>query len=241
MCMATAAGISAIAGTGMQMLGAVRQGNAAGDAAAYRAQVARNQAMLEESNAQVAEYNATMSENNAIIADRAAERAIAVGAAKAEARSVGTAARLGTIKAGQAASGVDVNTGSAVDVRAGTRAFGKLDAETDMANAALENYGFRVRATDARAQAGLQRHSAAMARYRGQVTAGGGAFLDNAASEARTSGWLNAAGTLAGNASQLPWKWLGGGSGGDFVGTPGGAAQYGSAGYEGSSSYGGPR
>lgn len=55
----------------------------------------------------------------------------------------------------------------------------------------------------------------------------------------RTMGWLTAASKIG----MAGYSLMGGfgGSGGDFKGTEAGAAQYGSAGYAGSSSYGGPR
>lgn len=161
------------------------------------------------------ERAATVDENNAVIAQRAGERAIAAGAARAEARSMQSAARVSGLKVGQAASGVDVNTGSAVDVRASTRALGRLDAETEMANAALENYGYRIKAADARESATMNRWRANVARVQAQITASGGGALDAAAGEARTAGYLNAAGSLMSSASSLPFgKWFGGDGGG---------------------------
>lgn len=196
MCVATAL---AIGGTAMSVIGNIRQGNAAGEAAGYRAQVARNQAMLEESNAK-------MEEQNAVMAEQASERAIAAGSAKAENVGLKTGARVGAIKTAQAAGGVDVNTGSAVDVQAGTRMMGRLDAETVMANAALESYGFRVKANDAR-------YRAEVSRFRGATGLQGASYLDKAGQDARVGGYLNALGSLASSASQLPTGWLGGGGG----------------------------
>lgn len=236
-------GLAAV-GTATQVAGALKGGSAAAgqgeqlqQRAAYQAAVAQKQAELEEYNAasletdaQVSERNAVIAENRAVLAERAGERAGAVGVAKAEAQSQAGAIRNARVKASQAASGVDVNTGSAVDVRAGGQAMNKLDVETDLSNAALERYGYKLAADESRDTATMDRYSAArtrsqadVSRYRAAVTRAGGSFSlaegSNAAAAGQagqTAGYLRAAGTLAANASQLPLKWLSGlGSGSD--------------------------
>lgn len=174
----TAAAISAVAsvaGAGITALGAINQGNAAGDAAAFQAQVARN---------------------NAAIAEQDARRQEVVAAQQAQNKSLESAARLSRVKAAQAASGVDVNTGSAVDVQAGTRMLGQLDAETVLSNEMLKAYGYRSRASSFLAQSALD-------EARGSYS--------------RAAGYTRAAGTLLSSVSSLPLKWLGGGGGGSVT------------------------
>lgn len=80
---------------------------------------------------QVAGYNADLS--------------AAVGEAKSTQFGMKTAAQLGTIKAKQGASGVDVHSKSFTDVRESAREMGMLDALTIRSDAAREAYGYRTR------------------------------------------------------------------------------------------------
>lgn len=139
----------------------IKAGNASGAAGEYRAQVAEN-------NAKTAEMNATMT-------SQAGETAAANSSLK-------TAAVIGRQKAAQGANNIDVNSGSAAQVRSATAALGRLDALTIRSNAAREAYGYKVQGSDFKAEANLDR---AMGK------------------EARTSGWLGAAGTLLSTASTV--------------------------------------
>ncbi len=96
--------------------------------------------------AQVAENNAKTAEQNAAYAREAGSEAAATASRKAAAEGA-------TIRAGLAANGVDVNTGSAADVATGNRETGRLDAETVMNNAELQAYGYTTTAVNEKAQA----------------------------------------------------------------------------------------
>lgn len=146
---------------GLSALGQIRAGNASGNAADYRAQVAEN-------NAKTAEMNATMT-------TQAGETASANAGMK-------TAAVIGRQKAAQGANNIDVNSGSAAQVRSATDALGMLDAMTIRSNAAREAYGYQVQGSNFKAEAQLDR---AMGK------------------ESRTGGWLGAAGTLLSTASTV--------------------------------------
>jgi hypothetical protein len=154
--------------------GSLKGGQAGGAAAAYQAQVARN---------------------NAIALRQMADRTISGGLVNADVTSLRSAANVGTIKAKQGASGINVNQGSAVDVRAGAAAAGKFDAETVLRNADLQAYGYRVKANQEEAQAGLYERGGAQAESAGQI----GAF-----------------GSLLGAASAVPWGSVFGGGGDGF-------------------------
>jgi hypothetical protein len=135
MCIATAAiAGTALAGAGATAYGQVYSGMATGDAASYQAEVARN---------------------NSLIAQQNAKYASEAGQAQAAATSLKGAAKAGKIKTAQAANNVDVNTGSAVDVRASEREAGVLDTATVLSNAELEAYGYRSKATGYTAESGL--------------------------------------------------------------------------------------
>lgn len=174
MCIATAALIVGTVGAATSAYGVYSGGQASKRAAAYQAQVARNNSLIAESNARYAEE---------------------AGAAQAQATSLKGAAVGGKIKAAQAASNVDVNTGSAVNVQQSARQAEKLDTETVFNNAMLHAYGYRANATNFTAQAGLD---------------------ELAGENAATGAEIGAVGSLLSNASSLGFRWggLGGGGGG---------------------------
>lgn len=163
---AVAMGLGA-AGAAVSAIGTIAQGQATANAANYSAQVAAN---------------------NAKIAGQNAEYAIASGQQKAFNTSLKNAARFGAIKASQAAGGVDVNSGSAVDVQKSERALGQLDAETVLNNAQLTAYGYRSQQTSFLAEEGLDRAKAEQAPIGADIGAGGG---------------------LLSSASSLGFKWAG--------------------------------
>lgn len=165
MCFATAALVASAVGSGVTAYGKYESGQAGGAAADYASQVSRN---------------------NATIANQNADYTIASGLQKTDTASRRNAAIGGRIKATQAANGVDVNSGSAVDVQAGQRETGELDAETVLSNAELQAYGYRTKAVSDTAQAQLD-------------TAQG--------AQARIGGDLGAAGSLLGSASGVGTKW----------------------------------
>lgn len=126
--------VAGLAGAGVSAAGSYMTGQANSEAAAYQAQVARN---------------------NAVIARQNATTDIQAGEAAAVNEGLKTRARLGQEKAAQGASGIDVNTGSAADVRAGTDEIGMLQAMTIRSNAAKTAYSDQVQASSQEAQAQL--------------------------------------------------------------------------------------
>jgi hypothetical protein len=180
--LALAAGII---GTGVTAAGKVYEGLATANAAKFSAEVARNNAALAQVNA---------------------DRAIDAGQQQAETESRKNAARVAGIKTAQAASGIDVNTGSAADVQAGERMTGQLDAETVLNNAQWTSFGYRSQATNFQNEASLD---------------------ESKATSAQIGGDLGAFGSVLGNASSLGLKWAqlgnsGGGSTADADVTAGG-------------------
>lgn len=166
--MAVAAPYLAMAGAGLQAVSSISGGVAASNAANYQAAVARN--------------NATIAQQNAVRAEQA-------GAAAAENESRKGASKVAKIKVAQAASGVDVNTGTAVDVQAGQRETNQLDTETVFQNSMLHAYGYRTQAQNFESEARLD-------EMKGEA--------------AKTAGYLGAAGSLLSNASSIGGKWGGG-------------------------------
>ena len=155
--LALAAGVI---GAGVSAVGAVEGGAATANAANYSAEVARN---------------------NATIANQNADYSIAAGQRKAADTSMKNAANIGRIKGAQAASGIDVNSGSAEDVQVGNRETGQLDSETVLNNSELQAYGYRSQSTGFTAQAGLDTMTAEQAPIGADIGAGG-SLLSNASS-----------------------------------------------------------
>lgn len=185
MCFATAALIAGGVGAAVSAGGAIETGQANANAANYRAQVASN---------------------NAIIAKQNADYAIKAGEVSAETQGLKGAATGGTLLAHQGASGVDVGSGSAVDVRTSQREGAKLDSETVMNNAELQAYGYGVQSTNYTAESQLDTLTA---------------------NQATTGADIGAAGSLLSNASSLGFKWSGMGSGGSPAAAASGPSGFG--------------
>lgn len=150
--------------------------------------------------AAAAQYQAQVAANNKIVADESADKAVESGEVAADIQSKKGAALGGKIKASQAANGVDVNTGSAVDVRAGARMASKVDSETALNNAQWTGWGYRSQGVGYGAQSGLDTLEA------GSDLAGGQAGA--------TGALLAGGGSILQNVSQLPFgKIFGGGDG----------------------------
>lgn len=150
---------------------------------------------ISSGNAQAAQaaYQAQVDKNNQIIASQNAAYATQAGEAKAYDQGLKERAQQGALAAALAANGIDINSGSAEDVRQTQRQTGLLETERVRQNAALTAYGYRTQSSNFGAQAGLD---AAQSKF---------------SSEA---GWLKGVGGLLSSASVLPSKfdWMTGGS-----------------------------
>ena len=156
--------------------GTVMSGVAAGKAADYQAKVAEN-------NAKTAEQNAAYSAHAGVTqAENASKREAAKGAA---------------IKAAMAANGVDVNTGSDLDVTQSQRQEGLLNTQNVEQNALLQVYGYRTQATNYQAQAELDKQTAHDAPI-GAAFGAAGSLLSNAKATGFGGGGLGGGGTVAG-------------------------------------------
>jgi len=135
----TAATVGGLVGTGVSAYSAVQQGKQQAASANYNAAVAAN-------NAQIATQNATVAGQ--------------VGAEQTAIEQQRTRAAIGGIKAAQGASGIDINSGSAVDVRSSAEELGQLNAITVRSNAARTAYGYQSQAKSDAAQAELDQQEA---------------------------------------------------------------------------------
>jgi hypothetical protein len=142
---------AAVAGAGVAAYGAVQQG---------------------EATSAADKYNAAMAANNAKIATQNANLAGAAGTAQVEQASLQTRAKAGGIMANQAAGGIDVSSGSALDVRSSAKDLGELNALTIRSNAARQAYGYQTQSASDTGQSQLDQSSATNASTAGDVKAG---------------------------------------------------------------------
>jgi len=90
---------------------------------------------------------------NAQYADMAANDSIKRGGMTEDQQRLQTAAAIGTQRAGFAANGVDVNSGSAANIQDDTAQLGEFDALTIRNNAAREAWGYRTQSQTYRTSA----------------------------------------------------------------------------------------
>lgn len=163
---------SPIAAMGMQAVGTIVQSRAV-----------KSQA---EAQARAKEYEASMLEKNALFADQQAHNAVEIGAVEE-----GKVRRYGAqVKAGQkvaaATNGIRTDSGSPLDILAGTNEQIELDAATIRANAQQDRWAYGQQGQDYRNQAKLARMGAA---------------------NSRAAGKWNSLTTLIGGASSISSKW----------------------------------
>ena len=115
------------------------------------------------------EYNAKVARNNQELADQAAADAIKRGKVEAQLKQQETAALKGRQLTALAANGVDVGSGSAVDVTSNTDALGKFEELRIRSNAQREALGFQTEGMNYAAKAGLESYSAQSAQAAGKT------------------------------------------------------------------------
>lgn len=120
-----------------------------------------------------AQSNANIMEMNAQVADENSRRAIERAQVAQQDQDIQTRFMLGEQIAAQAASGVDVGTGSPQYARMSARQLGRLDALKVRQSGELESYGFKVDAASGRAQAKAERMGGAFGLLGSFIEAGG--------------------------------------------------------------------
>jgi hypothetical protein len=155
-----------ILGAGVSAYGSYQNAQAQAQAANYQAQVARNNQIIEQQNAQLALQQGQAAEQN--------ERQK-------------TAQMIGGRLAQEAASGIEPNSGSPLNVRSSEKEMGELDALTTRENYDLQARNFVNAASGYGAQAGL---------------------LQAQAGWDRTAGDIGMMSSLLGGASSVSSKWL---------------------------------
>ncbi len=112
-------------------------------------------AMQGYAQSQAANYNAQVAANNQIIANQNASIALQQGQTQEQAKRIQTGEMMGGIVASQAASGVNPNEGSALNVRSSAAETGELDAMTIRYNSNLAARNLQYQGTQYGAQAQL--------------------------------------------------------------------------------------
>lgn len=164
--------IGTVAGAGLGALGAINQADAAAANARYQAQVAAN---------------------NQIIATQNANYATKAGEANAYTTGLKNREKAGAVIAGLASSGLDVNTGSAADVRSGEDTSLYTGVERVRQGAALTAYGYRAQATNYGAEAQLLPIEASQEQSAGLLKAGGLLFAGASSVAPKFAGLFNSA------------------------------------------------
>ena len=137
-------------------------------------------------NADAATYQAAVARNNKIISDQNATYALQAGKASESNQRQKTAQTIGAQRAAMAANGIDIGSGSPLNLQADTAMIGELDALTIRNNALRNAINFSRQASDFGANASL---------------------LDRRAESSRNAGNLNAISSIVGGASSVSDKW----------------------------------
>lgn len=114
-------------------------------------------------------YQDRVAQHNARLAEQAAADALDRGSVEESRQRARTGQLIGSQRAAYASAGVDVASGSALDVVGDTAAIGELDARTIRNNAAREAWGLQAAAYNLRAEGKLAR---AAARSRSRALTG---------------------------------------------------------------------
>lgn len=107
-----------------------------------------------------ANYNAAGLEMNARIADFQADDAVVRGEKAQFAAAAKTRNLIGSQRAAMGASGISLDSGTALDIQNDTRTMGERDALTIKNNAWREAWGYRTSAFDMRTKASMTRNAA---------------------------------------------------------------------------------
>lgn len=145
---------------------------------------------------QMYQYQAAVARVNKQIAEQNADYAVAAGEVEAQQSGMKSRAQLGSARAKQGASGLDVNRGSAVKVRESIADIGAHNTAIVRNNAARKAYAYKVEGMQQEAQAKI---------------------YDASASQAKKAGTINAIGSILGGISDISGKWMGAKQAGVFA------------------------
>jgi hypothetical protein len=139
------------------------------------------------SNANMFSYHAALAKLKAQVADQNAEFAIQTGEQTAVKTGLQQAQRMGAIKVAQAASGLDVNSGTNKQVRESQQMIDRMDQNQIRSNAARTAYGYKLEAAGDLAEADA---------------------YSTASKNAMVAGGIGAMSSILGGASSVSSEWL---------------------------------
>lgn len=168
-----------------------------------------------QANAQRAqgEFEKAQYDMNARLAQFQAEDALGRGEQEVGKARQATAQTIGAQRAATAAQGIDVGSGSALDIQADTAGMGALDVMTIRNNARREAFGYKVQAADYKMRGRLAKRGAQVAANATLLTGGlnaAGAGMSGIASISRIGGGGSSGGGGGGYSG-------GGSSGGSYT------------------------
>jgi len=108
-----------------------------------------------DSKQALADYQAQVADNNRIAADQQAQYALSQGQAADEQQRQKTAQLIGAARAQMAAHGVELDSGSPLDIQSDDATMGELNALSAENSGEHQAYGYQVQAMDDQASAGL--------------------------------------------------------------------------------------
>jgi hypothetical protein len=165
-------------------------------------------------SANIADYQAGVAKVNQQIADSNASYSRTVGEVQAEAAGMKGKADVSTMTAHQAASGIDINSGSSTNVRTSMVELNQYGEAQIRANAAKTAYGYEVESEQDEAQAKLYSYTADQDRVQAAntMTAAGLAgeaipLQVSAYGLAGQAGDIGAMASLVGGAGSVASKW----------------------------------
>jgi hypothetical protein len=126
-----------------------------------------------------ARYEADVASTNARLAQFRAEDAVRRGDVEASRSLAATRQVVGSQRAQMAAQGLDVASGTPLDLQQETAGTGAIDAQTIRNNAWREAFGYRVEALDQKTKAKMSRLSGRQA-LRSSILTGGARFFADA-------------------------------------------------------------
>lgn len=113
---------------------------------------------------------------NAQIADWQADDALARGKTDADKQRSKTRQHIGSQRARLAAQGIDIESGSALDIQLDSAGLGEVDARIIENNGARESWGYRMQATDSRTRGKIARYEAKQQAVGTLLTTGAKSF-----------------------------------------------------------------
>lgn len=162
---------------------------------------------LESSSATKAQgdYEASISRTNAAIAGVQQRQALQIGDIEASRKNIQTESTVGSERAAQGASGIDVASGSSALIRASTEGVGAIDELTIRNNAARQAWGYQTEAIQDTYQGQFAKLTASAKSQQALLT----------------SGLQAISGPLAIESNYLRWsRYMGGGATGSGVPFP---------------------